>query len=130
MTPTFDWSNQMNVSGNKDRSFAAPGANAVSSIFNTPGVNPAPMGGGIGGGPAFGAAPLNIMPQNNSQQPGQLGLQGLLKLLQGAFGQGGVMGGGTMAGGANNGLLPPPPLPPASPLAAAMVAKKPQGGLY
>lgn len=127
MTPTFDWSGLMNATGNKDRSFSAPGANAISSIFNTPGANPA---GGASVSPASRAmtsVPLNIMPQDQGQQPGSNNLQSFISMLSQIFqssGMGGA-GGGTMGFGSGTTALPP-----ASPTAAAMVAKKPFGGLF
>lgn len=137
----IDFSNLMNVQGNQQRGFSgSPGASAISSIFSPGGAQPAvpPIAPQAGpSSPGLGAAPLNLMPQNASQQPGFPSLEAFLKILQGAFSQPGSAAGGTALSPipAGSPLTPqgaPAPLgslPPPSPLASLMQRKQ-AGGSY
>ena len=73
----IDYSHLTDVTGNAGRGNQNP-SNAFSSLGN--------MFGG-GGNSGTGSAPMNLMPQNQGQQPGY-SFHGMLGLLTGAFGQG------------------------------------------
>lgn len=126
MTPTFDWSNLMNSTGNAGRSFnPAPGASAISSIFSPP-AGASQQRGPTPGSPGLGSTAMNIMPQQGGQQPGENNLAAFLAQLTKMFQPQGMAAGGGAPGG-GQGMLPT-----ASPMASAMLAKRPQGsgGLF
>jgi hypothetical protein len=71
------YDNLTNVTGNAQRGTQSP-SNAFSSLGNMFG----------GGGPSgVGSAPMNLLPENAAQQPGQ-NLQGWLSFLGNTFGGG------------------------------------------